>query len=802
MNRPNKAPFEHSIAWDFLSLHHGLWYDFVETSTDRNGKATRDLNGTPVLSDGFRQMYKAGPEDELGLFRIVPRRSDQRKVANAIRRILNQEVDAASDTIEVRALDGSRKIVEVYVRELQTSDGLPIIVSMHSDLTVSHNGHWILPAIADRIGAFIFVKRWDGEKFKFVFCNDELAKAFGVRPEEVIGKSDGDFFDDDHLIESFFRDDCFVLHEQTNEEPLVREESFKIRASGTRKTDRHRRLLTFKTLLQQSDNARDAQVLGFSIDISEVTDVLRAVSEVSEKAIYVKDSRSRYVAANRQFAKLLGKEFDYQLLHRTLGEVLQESEPAISKDQKSLLLANVELEDAEVMAHGETSVIRTADLYDHSEWITEKKKFLAGRQKIPHIVGIASPIFPASLWHVLESMPQCVSVKVFDDSKIGTDEEFHYVWANQSYLDRHKLHGLSELVGMTDASIGQRDCAPPDQWKRFISKDRQVLNACKEFHDRPRNTPAHEWNEFVSFLDDSNCWEFRETQELNGIQRSLQTTKWAEKIHNRWFIIVVYSDVTLGDVEIRRYHRMTVHAMREIVSPIEPAISWLSNSDAKNSDEVASSLTLLRHVREDAEWFLRHHLDLFDLKVEMKPTTLGQVAEICRELTKKRQLCSDRRIEYKFLEKTENVSLTIEWPVDVRFLRVVIAELLLNAMKWVVSKLNAVENITKGERTIADYGTTGWHHLDSSYEPLIDIELNASESEVNIKISDNGSATSNLLHRKQLVDALGATTNADRGINERLGIRFCQIAIERTGGTLSIDPEDTVTTITLHWRLK
>jgi PAS domain-containing protein len=802
MSASNQVPFDHSIAWDFLSLHHGLWYDFIETRTEKRGKVIRDLKGSPVLSDGFRRMYKAGPQDELGLFRIVPSKTDRQKVVNAIRRILDKKVTAASDTIEVMALDGSRKIVEVYVRELQTTDGLPIIVSMHSDLTVSNSGHWILPAIADRIGAFIFVKRWNGQAFEFDFCNAALARALKEKPEHVIGKSDGYFFDDDHLVKSYFNDDFFVVFEQKNEEPLIREESFILRDRSLKKENRYRRLLTFKTRLKQSSNMLDAKVLGISIDISEVTDVLRAVSELSDKAIYVKDDRGRYVAANRQHAKLLGKKNPHQVLHRTLEEVLQESKLAISEIQKSALLNDVDIEDKKVLQSGELSVVRTANLFDHSEWTTEKKRFFVGPRKIPHIVGISSPMFPSSLWHVLESMPQCVSVKLFDDSKEGTPDEFRYVWANRSYLDRHQFRDLSELVGMTDFSICKREKAPSDQWERFILKDKNVLNACKEYLDKSNNLTYCDWKEFVRFLQRSNFWEFREIQELNGLQRSLQTTKWAEKIVNRWFIIVVYSDVTLGDVEIRRYHRMTVHGINEMVSPIEPVIQWLSECEANSLDKVKKALTLLRHVREDAERFLRHHLDLFDLKVEMEPTNIRQVAILCNDLLDKRKLCSNDRIEYVFRDETEGFSSTREWCIDIRFLRVVIAEILLNSMKSVVSKLNAIENIDDGKLTLDDYRTTGWNRLDRCYKPLISIELYASDSEINIKLSDNGSATSNNSHRKTLIDALESKANLDRAADERLGIRFCKVAIERTGGTLSIDPDDTFTTIKLQWRLR
>lgn len=803
MTTHNIDSFDSQIVLTFLGAHHGIWYDEIITETDQAGGLVRRLSNNPRVSDGFRRLYSAAPNDELGLFRIIPRGADKRKIAKAIRSVLSNHCQAASDTVEARTIDGKGKIIEVYVREFISNDGRPILASMHSDLTVSNNGHWILPTIADRIGAFIFVKRWDGSRFRFTFCNAELARAFGTVPERVIGLSDEDFFDDRHLIESFFRDDQSVFGGEHAGEPLVREESFRLRRRNMVGAANDRRLLTFKTRLDLAQGTSESLVLGISIDITEVTDVLRAVSELSDKAIYVKDHFGRYVAANQHFSRLLGKQFDFEVLHRTLEEILDDGKP-LPASGRHKLLAKIQAEDNFAMERGAVTSVRTADLHDGREWLTEKKRFFAGRKQRPHIVGMASPLFPSSLWHVLESMPQCVSVKSYQRVANGQSDEFRYVWANKSYLHRHRFSRLEELTGKTDFDICTRDGASVEQALRFVEKDRLVLQICMDLHAKKETSSDGDWNNLVESLRENKCWEYREDQVLQGAKRSLQTSKWAENICDRWFVIVVYSDVTLGDVEIRRYHRMTVHGLREMVSPIDPAISWLSrlNNDLRRS-EIDDSLRLLRQVKSDSEWFLRHHLDLFDLKVNFSTVTISEAQEICSDIVEKRRLCSDPHIVFSVsLSSSVDSSSLTTWKTDVRFLRVVLAELLLNATKWVISKMNAVNNVYDSLMTIEEYRKTGWHDLALPYKPLIEVSLEATSEAVSICVKDNGSATSNHAHRTALLSALTSGEQSSRGVDERLGIRFCQIAIERAAGALTVGTDESITSIKMNWPLR
>lgn len=119
--------------------------------------------------------------------------------------------------------------------------------------------------------SLIFVKDWDG---RFTLANRAIAALYGTSPQELVGKTDGDFNSNPEEVERFLEDDREVI--RTKLPKFIPEES--VTNAGTGEV---RWFQTIKVPLNSDGNG--VQVLGVSTDITERKRAEDALSDSEEQ---------------------------------------------------------------------------------------------------------------------------------------------------------------------------------------------------------------------------------------------------------------------------------------------------------------------------------------------------------------------------------------------------------------------------------------------------------------------------------------------------------------------------------------
>lgn len=761
------------ILNDLLDAGHCWWWDFID-DTEHGSK----LRGTPYYSPSFLQMYGTAAHH---LHRIVAK-DDIRKVVGAIRCAAQPNSQPISDTIHVRTASGHDKLVEIFTRRLQLHTGEPILASMHSDLTLSNSQQWIDRTVLAQLQAFVSLKRWNPKTNTFVFSyvNTQLSHALGVRDIEVIGKCDADFTEDVTITQSYRRADEAVFSSSDRNAVLVKEEIFNEIGGSVM------RLMTFRTQYLPPTGIREEsqpQILQISFNVTSVTDLLRAVAEIPDTGIFIKDWDGRYQVVNRAFMQLAGVTKESDLIGRTFAEVAAAARPSLSGTPlESLLCEN----DNDVLANGRES-ISTATLAAGSQIIVNKRLIFAGSQREPHILGVLTPLFgDKGLTPTLHKIPQIVYIKRYRPDSQTTDAELSIVWANQRF---HERHNRVETVGLTDYDL--HSAADAAVIRRSDLKAIEVGRNLQLSPGWNQTSGERQWKMTIDALANAGCWEFREVERKPGCTSVLQTSKWAENIHGTWFVISVSSDVTSGDAEQRLYHDMTVHSIRNSILPVEIAserlAEWLRQPTLDPSC-ITMALGCLSDATSNVDWFLTHHLELLRMETRCVPISVSEVIQLISSELDAVQRSSRGTIAVS-VHSPEILSGSANVAADLTFIRACFGELLRNAKKAVQRRLNTFENILKGHLTEGLARDIGWTSVSDTYAARIDVTVLLDARSLRIDICDNGAAAVNIKEREVLLERFAAAKqNPFDTKTLRLGLAFCLIVIEqRHGGELHLE---------------
>lgn len=207
----------------------------------------------------------------------------------------------------------------------------------------------LLRTLIDNLPDYIYVKDSDS---RFVMNNVAHVKVLGAaQPQEVLGKSDFDFFPRE-LAEQYFADEQTIVETGT---PLFNREEPVVDAQGGR-----RWVLTTKVPLFDNQR-RVVGIVGMTRDITERKRVeearrlsearLQAILDNTTAVVYLKDPQGRYLLVNRRFEALfnvsrqeiVGKT-DFDLFPHGMAELFRQN------DQK-VLESRVPLEFEEVAPH-------------------------------------------------------------------------------------------------------------------------------------------------------------------------------------------------------------------------------------------------------------------------------------------------------------------------------------------------------------------------------------------------------------------------------------------------------------------
>ena len=150
------------------------------------------------------------------------------------------------------------------------TDGEPVeFAGSHNDITSYRHQNELHEAILEMLPVLVFLKN---EKLEFAFANNEIARFFNRRKEEIIGVTDARINPNHEQVEKFQRDDQMVLASQPTDPPLIIETEFLI----DQQKKENRILKTQKKLLLYPSGNPKRHILGISTDI---TVTLRALEE-------------------------------------------------------------------------------------------------------------------------------------------------------------------------------------------------------------------------------------------------------------------------------------------------------------------------------------------------------------------------------------------------------------------------------------------------------------------------------------------------------------------------------------------
>jgi PAS domain-containing protein len=778
-----------------LSQNHGWWCDVIEDYVDKNGKTRQRLANTPYYSPAFLAMY-GYTLGEVSLEAVIAEKH-QHSVVRAMKVAMKPGSHGASGTISARTKEGTEKLVEVYVRRIELPDGRFMLASLHSDLTISTDVQWIDRTVLRKLQAFVFVKRWDKSsgRFLFTYMNDLLAYTLGLsEPEQGIGKSDEDFFEDEAQRAGFRWVDEAIRDASDPDLVIVREEGFAPGSIVNITIGNHdTRLLTFKTPFwppSQGPHTGEWEVLGIAVNVTSVTDVMRAIADRSDNALYIKDQNCRYQYVNQQFLSLIGATHERQVLNRTFSEALRNLK---TSGNYEALEALVYAEDRQVLAGQPTVSVRTASLHDGTESLSEKQPIRSRDGEVSHILGVTSQLFPGKLGRILDKIPQCLAVKKYSPPDAGSSGEFKYVWANQSFLRRHNMGLPKEVIGKTDY-----DFWPMTEADKYRKKDREVIEAYRQalpHADLCGTLSTQDWEKLVEALREAKCWEYRETQRGQYFTRILQTSKWAESIEGTetLFLVVVYSDVTKGDAEQQRYHELTVHNMKGAIAPAAVARMYLEDclAGTRAADEaIREAIECISDISENSAFFLKHHLNVLRMKIECVPRRVGDLFEVAREEAVRARRLWGMSVRV-LLDADVSPDLFVH--CDAVFMRFVLAETILNAMKAVDCRITHY----KARMELAR-GSGNGALIADTYAGKVMVRFRKENMYLTCTISDNGIACLNDDERKKLEESYAAARNDPyEPYTVKLGLPFCVIAMQAQKGEFRLDSDDIVTSFSI-----
>jgi signal transduction histidine kinase len=430
-------------------------------------------------------------------------------------------------------------------------------------------------------------------------------------------------------------------------------------------------------------------------------------------------------------------------------------------------------EDDQVLAGQTIEEIRELSLQKANDWLTMKQPIRSQSGVITHLLGETAPLFPGRLGDILDKLPQSISVKKYYPNEIGCPGEFKVVWANRSFLNIHNRTDLADVIGKTDSDLWPGD---PEQVEQFRRRDRLAVETYRKVQD------ASDWDELSKELrwarvvkelshpdQERRCWEFRETTRSRNQTRVLQTTKWVEEYCGTLFVVVVYSDVTKGDSEQRRYHEMTTHNLRGATSPnslarshLERVLEGVDNVDAR----IQAAIACLDDTAHAVELFLLHHLKLLKMDVKCSPTQLKDVVGFIENEGGKLQ----RNWRVPVIVGCEVPDAVVS--CDLTLLRFVLNELLLNAVK---AARRRIEELAELEQT--------------PYNPLVKVRFDRADGCVECFVEDNGAASVDIAERDKLVDAFDAARiNPFDPDSRSFGLSFCVVALRAQGGRVELSP--------------
>lgn len=319
-----------------------------------------------------------------------------------------------------------------------------------------------LQSILDHIPAYVFSKNRKGE---YTYVNHMLAALHTLQSDEVIGKTDFDFFPFESA-QSFAKNDKVVFEQNKTVRALE--------DGGIDEYGIERCYLSVKCPMENAQGEVD-ELLGMSIDISEQQRLEKALWASQEKLnsildnmkarVYIKDTDLRYTYANEDLCQTL--KMDRTTITGKNDFDLFEPETAVgfrTTDQEAL-------KTRQKISRLETSI----------EPYTRKKRFywsvkvplLNAEGDVHSVLGISTDVTEQKRLEQKLKANERQLTTILDNMKAHVyikDTSYTYTYVNADMCE-YLGKTFDEIVGKTDAEIFGEKVA-----ERFHQSDMQVFN--------------------------------------------------------------------------------------------------------------------------------------------------------------------------------------------------------------------------------------------------------------------------------------------------------------------------------------
>jgi PAS domain S-box-containing protein len=841
---PTASPPPEGVLDQLLSSNYGWWCQYIEDVPGADGKPASRLVGVPHVNRTFCELYGYPSDEGISLGAGNVSRGDLRRLVAAKDAAMAVGALPRTERAWIRTAAGKYKFVEVFFGRIRLPDGKPALASLHKNLGETGYITHLEQEILGKLEAYVFVKKYDPETdmYLFEYVNDRLAEVLdptGGRAAICDGKqSDRDYFDEQIELDNFRSADDEVYHSTDENVRVVREEMFTPKGLGRAAggSSGTRRLMTIKTQYRPHHwrDDRDNRILGIAFDVTALTDLQRTIANLSDDAIYLKDRYQRYRMVNNGFLRMIGIAEERRVLGKTFPQVMAEADRPTED-----LNREINAEDSELFVTPRTlsHVRRPVGGSYRGPWVTVKRSF-TDRAGHKYILGNARPLFDnevpeglvplpqspfgyktpphqtppeRSLWQrVVDRSPQRISVKWFNPGATNKRNKFRIVWGNEAFIDHHLgrvVNGevITDVIGKSDY-----DLWPEPDADTYRTSDELALRITQNVETSPG------WNglsskEKLSILRDAlvkaKTVEFTEYQQSrDGMgQTRLQTTKWAMRLGDAsqenppaWFVVVISSDTTRVEAEIKEYHRQTVHVIRNDFDPAHMARDYLQQFlDTGDRTFVEKAFARITVACRSMSEFLDFHRHLLRMQPTRVPRPVAALNALMEEAVAVAREGRNKTIRWS-VPPVDAARAGALVAIDETYLKYVIRELLWNAQKSIRALQQILDlGAVPGGANVKDFQEL--KPVPADFVPAVSVRLAVDETHCVMTVADTGVACFSASRRDELLSHFRLIAERPAAFRERhtIGLSFCCATIQLHGGALEVAPRADVTELVI-----
>ncbi|MFH1800711.1 MAG: PAS domain S-box protein [Candidatus Omnitrophota bacterium] len=403
---------------------------------------------------------------------------------------LQQEKYARYEDLPLETADG-RKIEVEFVSNVYQVDHRKVIQCNIRDITerkrlkkeLAEAKELQFRTLIETLPSKVFLK---DKNSVYLSCNENYAKDLGIRSEEIVGKTDYDFFPT-HLAEKQRDEDKQIMESGMPEDREEEYHGIRDYLSGSRKSYVH-----IVKVPVRDGAGHVTGLLGFFWDITERKkiqeelkqqgEVLKEIIDSTPDFIFAKDTELRTILANKAYARAVGKAPKDMIGHT---DVENGWDPELVHGNPLKGIRGFENDDRDVL-NGNV-IHNTHDPANTPEGIrifdTLKMPLFDTHQKIIGVLGIARDITDRMKTEqelreskelteaVVENVPLMIFLKEAKDLRFII---FNRAGEELLGYDRKAVLGKNNL-----------DLFPPEQAAFFAAKDREVLDGKAGMVDIP-----------------------------------------------------------------------------------------------------------------------------------------------------------------------------------------------------------------------------------------------------------------------------------------------------------------------------